>query len=514
MYSLSNRYKLYSWAWFALVVIIALLLYKDYGLTWDEPTQRNIGLAAYNYVKSGDMTYMQMMDKIYGVGFELPLIYLEKLFNLKDTRDIYQFRHLCYILFFSFACFIFFRLNLKLFQKVAIAIIPPLILLLSPRIFAHAFFNSKDIPFLGMYIICYYALLNYLLKSSYKNLIVLGVCAGLLINFRIMGIQFFATALFTIVLYLFQKKKLRFGIHFFLFAAVAALCLYATWPYLWHRPVKNFQSAYWLMSKFPWIGTMLFNGKVITPGQHLTEYLFTWMRITIPVLYIIMTFLGWIMFLFQAIRKPLRIFETPAKILGWVLIANAVAPVVAVLYLKSILYDDWRQLYFIYPSCILFIGYLFYYLEQWKPKISSIARLLCIVYMGYIGFLMIRLHPYEHIYFNETVSKKNGYIHNHYDQDYWGTSFYDGLQYILKHDNADTIPLFAFHDPLIRNILMLPEKDRKRFVFDHSMTEKRAKYYLTTFRFDYPDLIGTAHFQHVVYEIKRQGSPILRIWSH
>ena len=514
MYSLSIRYKLYSWAYFALVIIIGLLLYKDYGLTWDEPVQRGIGLAAYKYIHAGDRAYMEMYDKIYGVGFELPLIYLEKLFNLTDTREIFQFRHLINILFFSFTCFIFFRLNLKLFKKAHLAIIPTLILLRTPRIFAHAFFNSKDLPFLCMYIIGYYALFNYLLKSSYKNLIVLGLCAGLLINFRIMGILFFGTAFFTIVLYLLQKQKLRFGIHSLIFILVACCSLYATWPYLWEEPIKNFQQSWLLMSKFPWLGIMLFRGQVINPGEQLTNYLFTWIGITVPLLYLVMGFMGGTIFLFKVAQNPLKIFENPIKIMGFIFLLNAAAPIVAVLYLKSILYDDWRQLYFIYPACIVFIGYLFYYLNSWKPKLAKISGILCLVYFGYILVQMIQLHPYQQVYFNETVSKKEFYIYNHYDQDYWGASFYEALSYIVQTDQADTIPVFVFHDALIRNALLLLEKDRKRFIFSRNMTEKRAKYYITNFRFDYPDLIGTYHFKHIYYEIKRQNSTLLRVWSH
>lgn len=495
-------------------------MYKDYGISWDEPVQRGIGMEAYKYVHEGSRTYMQMHDKIYGVGFELPLIYLEKMFDLHDTREIFLFRHLANVMFFAFACFIFFRLNLKLFQKLSIAIIPTLILLLSPRIFGHAFFNSKDIPFLCMYIISFYALHNYLLRSSYKNLIVLGICAGLLINFRIMGVLFFVSALFLLFVYLMQQRKLKQLIHVCLFSIVAAVCLYATWPYLWEKPFLYFQNAFELMSKFPWKGTMLFKGEVIQPGQHLTKYLFTWMGITIPVLYLITAIAGMLIFGLKNVLKPKKIFENPMKLMGWVFMVNMLAPIAAVLYLKSVLYDDWRQLYFIYPCIVMFIGYFMYELHQWQPRLARISMLVCFIYMGYIGIQMVKLHPYEHVYFNELVPKKKNYLQEHYDLDYWGTSFYEGLTYIAKTDKSDTIPLFIFHDALRRNLMLLPEKDRNRFVFtqnnggEEGMAEKRSKYYLTTFRFDYIDIIGNSHYREVVYKVERQNSTLLRIWTH
>src|SRR5687767_11963081 len=115
--SLSIPQKLYSWIYFSLLLIVCLVLYKDYGISWDEPAQRLLGIDSYEYVHGGDKNYLESRDRVYGVGFEMPLIYLEKLMNLKDTRDIFLLRHFSYFFFFSFACFLFFRLNLKLFKK-------------------------------------------------------------------------------------------------------------------------------------------------------------------------------------------------------------------------------------------------------------------------------------------------------------------------------------------------------------------------------------------------------------
>jgi hypothetical protein len=514
MQTLSIRYRLFSWAYLLVIVLICIFLYKDYGISWDEPVQRGIGEAAYNYVTTGNRAYMQMHDKIYGVGFELPLIYLERLFHLTDSRDIFLFRHLANVLFFAFACFIFFRLNFKLFQHGWVAIIPTLMLVLTPRIFAHAFFNSKDLPFLCMYIISYYTLYNYLVKPRLMNLLLLAIAAGLLINFRIMGVLFLMSTVFVLAVSIVQQKKIKPAIHMGLFGLVAALSLYATWPYLWENPFNNFKNAFILMSKFPWHGTMLLNGEVISPGQHLVKYLIIWVGITIPILYLCAGLLGMVVFGVKNLRKPTTMFGSPMQLMGWVFMVNTLAPVVAVLVLKSVLYDDWRQLYFIYPGLVLFAGYLLYFLYQAKPRLARLSSGVFIIYMGFIGIQMYQLHPYEHVYFNEVVPKKKNYLQEHYDLDYWGTSFYEGLSYIAKTDPSDTIPIFLFHDALRRNWMLLPEKDRKRIVFLQTDGEKPSKYYLTTFRFDYIDIIGNSHYKNIVYTVERQNSTVLRIWTH
>lgn len=520
MYSLSLRHKLYSWIFFGILILIGIFLYQDYGLSWDEPVQRGIGIQAYNYATTGDQTYLRMYDKIYGVGFELPLILIEKKLGLEDSRDIFLMRHLVQVLFFAFACFVFFRMNLRLFGSLKIAIVPALILVFTPRIFGHAFFNSKDIPFLCMYIISFSALHRYLLKPGYWRLILLGVCAGLLINFRIMGILFFGSALVCFFVYLLKQRKFKFLIHALLFTCIAGLVLYATWPYLWIKPVESFKNSFLLMSKFPWQGSMLFRGMVIGPGEKLTQYLFWWILISVPVVYLILSGVGGVIFLGKNIRKPKQILDDPIRIMGWIFIINIIAPIAAVLYLRSILYDDWRQLYFIYPAMIVFVGYLLHFIEKWKPKFATVGSLICLMYISFIGFQMIRLHPYENVYFNEMVSHKKDYIQEHYDQDYWGTSFYEGLKHIAETDHSDTIRIFLFQDALKRNALLLPEKDRDRFVFmqnagtEEGVAEKASQYYLTNFRYDYIDIIGNSQFKNIDYTVARQNSTILRVWKH
>lgn len=522
MHSLSAPNKLASWIYFSIVIIVGLLLYKDYGISWDEPVQRGIGNAAYEYAVDGNKDYFKMKDKIYGVAFEIPLIFIEKKLDLKEPRDIFLMRHLVQVLFFAFGCFVFFRLNLRLFGNFKIAIIPTLMLLFSPRIFAHSFFNSKDIPFLCMYIISFSSLHQYLLNPNYLRLILLAVCAGLLVNFRIMGTLFFITAFGVVIYYWIQNRKLKFGIQLFVLVVVSALVLVGTWPYLWQKPLYDFVNSFKMMSKFPWHGALLFRGEMLAPGERLVEYLGGWILITVPILYLLSSFIGALFFLWKTIKKPKEMFANPMKIMGWVFIVNMLVPVAAVLYLHSILYDDWRQLYFIYPPIIIFTGYLIYYLQQWKPQVAKLSGMICICYIGYMGIQMIRLHPYQHVYFNEIVPRKKDYILLHFEQDYWGTGFYDGLKYLAKNDDSDSIKVFLFSDALRRNSLLLPEKDRKRFVFlqnegaekNSTKGEEESDYYITNFRYDPADLIGNSHFKTIVFEVRHQNSPIIRVWKH
>jgi hypothetical protein len=515
MYNLSVRHKLLTWLYFAILLVVCICIYKDFGLSWDETTQRNIGYHAYRYVFEGNTYYLNFPDNVYGVGHELPLVMIEKLLGLQDLRDIFLFRHLVNIVMFCFACFVFFRMNLKLFTYLKVAIFPTLLLIFTPRIFGHAFFNSKDIPFLCMYIFCFHALHNYLLKPQFKQLAILSILGGLLINFRIMGILFSVAVLGVLIIYLIREKKKKQLWHLGFYVLVAACVLFGTWPYLWTEPIAHLQNAFTAMSKFRWKGTYLLNGVVYHEGENIRNYLFRWMGITIPVAYLIIGFLGIIVFVFRTLWKPKRMLDHPSKIMGWVFLGHVIIPIAAVLYFKSVLYDDWRQLYFIYPAFLFFCGsFLLLFFEHFYKWFRRMAYVL-VAYMGFMIVQMVILHPYEHVYFNELVPHRKDFLQEHYDQDYWGTSFYDGLKFIARHDTSHGIvKVFYIQDAAQRNYWMLHNNLRSKIqMIPNSDYMDQCPYYLTNFRFDYTDSVGRNNFKEVVYEIKRQNSVILRIWK-
>ena len=75
-----------------------------------------------------------------------------------DTQTIYWRRHQLTFAFFAFSVFIFFLIGKKIFKDWKIGLLGSLFLIISPRIFAHSFYNPKDIPFLSAYIIAIYTL--------------------------------------------------------------------------------------------------------------------------------------------------------------------------------------------------------------------------------------------------------------------------------------------------------------------------------------------------------------------
>ena len=171
-------------------VITSLCINKDYGMSYDEPTQRDMGYVSYNYITIGDTALNSYIDRDHGVGFELPLVWIEKTLGYTDTRDIYLMRHQVSSLFFICSMFCGYLLALKLFKDKWLASLGYLMLVLHPRIFAHSFFNTKDVPFLAVFVIGLLFLWCAFNKKKVYRYVLFGIACGYAESILVMGVLF------------------------------------------------------------------------------------------------------------------------------------------------------------------------------------------------------------------------------------------------------------------------------------------------------------------------------------
>ena len=96
-----------------------------------------------------------------------------------------------------------------------------MILITTPRIFSHSFFNGKDILFLSLMVIASYYCLELIKKFSFKNILLACVFCAFATNIRIIGIYLpFLTCIFYFFLdnkFKTKKKINIFLAYFFLF---------------------------------------------------------------------------------------------------------------------------------------------------------------------------------------------------------------------------------------------------------------------------------------------------------
>jgi Dolichyl-phosphate-mannose-protein mannosyltransferase len=491
-------------------VLIAWFCFKDYGISWDEPIQREMGEVSYNYAFNGDKGLLTYGDQSHGVAFEMPLIFIERKLHITDTRKIYLMRHLATHLFFLLSVFCGYILALRLFKNQFIACLGFILLAFNPRIYAHSYFNTKDIPFLSALIIVFLVSQVAFEKNRTWWYVLLGIVTAYATSIRAMGIMIaLCISLFFIadMLNAFSKKEKTTAIlrNFAAFILVFCGFLYATWPILWSAPFHYFKEEFVSLSHILWHGYVLLDGVVYAGDKLPWFYVPLWFCVTIPVLWLIAGFAGTLLIAGSFIRKPATLLlNTPMR--NYLLYGICfVVPAVAVIVLHSVNYDDWRHVYFIYPAFVMLV--LFAINKFMTGKLKYIIGSACLLQVGLTSYFMVSAHPFQQVYFNELVSHKDEFLRYHYDLEYWGCADKQALEYIAAHDTANPIKVWLSLNPVVNNLMILPEATRNRFLLVDSAGG--PTYFMTNFRNHGNDY----NYPNVFYEIKVQNSTILRVYK-
>ncbi len=481
---------------FLIALFIGMHTYYDYGISWDEHWQREFGNISYNYVFKGDKTLLTYPYGYYGVGLELPLTCIEKWCNLTDTRDIYLMRHEAMHILFLFSALMGYFLVLRLFKNNVLASIGFLMFLLCPRIYAHSFFNSKDAGFLSVFLITL-SFAQYAFSKNKPSLIfVLGLLSGYSTSIRIMAfiLAIFIGGFLLLDLLAVRRKKKNTKpamINIGLFIGGFCLALYIAWPYLWVNPVHNFFYAYAQMSHFDWNASVLIDGDYEKTTNLPWSYFPRWFMITVPVLWLLAGVAGIWLVVRDFFKKPSDFLQNTTNRNFLLYMLCFFVPVLAVIMLHSIIYDDWRHLYFVYPSFVL-IG--MYAVNKLYIMLKGSLKLIVPVVFGIqaimlIGF-MVRNHPFQQVYFNELVSHDDEYLRKNFELEYWGASFKQALDHLVTTSKADTITIACnYDDPVTNNLMILPAKDRKRIKIVPVSQMAKAEFFVTNYRGhpeDYP----------------------------
>jgi len=504
----TNKIKNYQFIpvlFFSLYLIIGLLIFDDYGISWDEDVSRRNGLVSAQYIgevfafpffkkRDGIPDLKSYRDKDYGIFFEILLVTAEYYFDIKDTRSLYLLRHALTFLFLYGCSIAFYFLIYRVFKNWQIALFGSAMLILCPRIFAHSFFNSKDAIFMGFTILNILTMVFFLQEKRLYFAVIHGVCSAATIAVRITGIYLpVMTLAFVFILILIDLKRrnsieVRKSINsVMIFILFLCICTYIFWPYLWEDP-GNFFTAFENMKKFRWDSYVLYGSRFIKATDLPWHYSLIWMGITIPVTYISLFMIGSVCTFVISICKIRTIFTDKRLLLQTFFLILFTSPLLAVIYLKSVLYDGWRHLYFLYPAFVLVSCYGATILYTWF-KVVLFIKLSRTMQLGFITlaiatvflssiWAIVSYHPHQQTYFN-IIAGKN--LISRFELDYWGLSYKQALEYILKTDMASLIPIAVANKPGKLNVGFLPKNDRDRIKI---VSFNEAKYFLSNFRWE------------------------------
>ena len=438
----------------ALFLLVGLALAGDYGIHKDEPFQRSTAQANLNYIRgqADRILTHYYHDRVYGVAFELPLLLAERGLGLTDEQYIRRLRSLLIHLFFILGGYFCYRLAWRLFDNRGIALFALLIFLLHPRLYADSFINSKDLPFLSMFIIALYFLERAFRRDTVGAFILLGIAVALLTNLRIMGIMLFAAALGMRGLDLCyagnwpERKAILLTAG--MFALAAGLTWYAAAPYAWTHPVDYLAASLELTIHHPNVEWHLFQGARIYSTELPPQYNAVWFGITTPPLILLLGGVGIVAVLARGVARPGAVFRNNRLRLQGLLLACFLLPPAAAALLSSNQYYDWQHFYFLYaPFSLLAAGGL-----HWigpaiarrrplaKPVLPAGAYGLAGAGLGLIILAMTQIHPLQDLYFNFLVDRTTPeYLRTRYQFRSPNLSVEMALDYLRKRHPGETL---------------------------------------------------------------------------
>ncbi len=457
----------------ALYLSVALLTYKDFGLTWDEPVNYNKGVRTYEYLFNKKVDRIHLFNKANGatdVQDGSAFSHFGRLQNL-DGPSLYYYVH--YSAFYPMLLFIFnpdksidryhllniifalgvfvaaYGLIYRQYREQWIAILAPLFLFLTPRFIGDIPANPKDAPFAVLYFISCTAI--YCCASSKKlltKILCLGILLGITQNVRTVGVTLYGIVLLydTYAYYQDKRNHVHAGetwMQFFvreiqtvvLIGMVALFFSLLTWPYLGIKLIPSIQELLAIQRNYTWNETVLFEGSYVEATKLPGSYFTTWFAISTP-----------LMILVPALLSPFLIrkrFQHRLFVLFFLMI---VLNAIAYLLVRPVAYDGIRLFLFMVPpfSALAALAMIEYFRTGKNRLIKGIIGvLICINAVGVVKE-MIALHPYQYIYFNSLVGGLEG-AYKKYDTEYWGASYNEAINWLKENIATDENKIYKIY---------------------------------------------------------------------
>jgi len=519
---------------FVALFTAGLLIYKDFGVPIDESYQLQVAQKNHSYIFDGDPTLLSFKDRYYGVVFELPLFWASTRFTGPETVSA---RHLLLFLAFLASLVIFYFLSLRLFHNSWWGLLAVFTLAASPRIFSDAFYNSKDIAFMDVFILSIWTLVLAVdipekRKWLYTCVLVFvhALASSLLIGTRIAGVMIVPISVILLGianLRIDQSwRKILMIIAIYLIVTAGATVLF--WPVLWHDPLREFLNAFLQMSKYDVYGkAVLYLGQYYPSEALPWHYLPVWIAISTPIVLLAGFVIGieeWIRstILFSqgltenTLKKFGRWVSNPDT-LPWLAVAGwLVIPIISIYLFHSVLYNGWRHLFFIYPAIILFATHGFSSLHNWLSQLTGrrteitilIILVLAVGLFEPISFLS-RYHRYGTVYFNQLAGDPKT-LRQRFELDYWGLSYKEAIDYILVTDQSEKIPIYIADVSGLDYINSALTKSQKSRLMVLDSPDNGARFFIGNYTFHPADYYPTSR---VYYSINVRGTEIIVVYQ-
>lgn len=266
-----------------------------------------------------------------------------------------------------------------------------------------------------------------------------GILLGLTASIRILGP---VVGAFTLLYFLLRAGRRPLGA-MLVYAGIAILVMFLTWPYLWVDPFGNFWQVVRHMSSNPLTVLVLFGGQEYASTALPHTYLPTMMGLTLTETVWPIFSAGLVLAGARMLRKKMD-WRDFAVVMVWFFLFF-----IYVLITQPPMYDGFRHFLFILPPVFVTAGFFFETLSEWFQRAWVRWALLALAVLpGILG--IVRLHPYEYAFYNSYAGGQSG-VFRQYETDYWLTCYAEAMQ-PLNQRAAEKPVVYVLRQPALAAI--------------------------------------------------------------
>lgn len=428
----------------SVATLLAMLwMSKDFGVNPDAVYQSEYGAKSLDFyltLGKDDTAVLYKKEPIltnYGAFVEL---FPEAVHRITDY-NLFRTRHF-FNAFFSFFFILFASLIAARIAGWRAAILTTILLVVSPRLFAEAINNPKDLPFAAGYMCFIYYMIAFfeeLPAPSWKATVKLMLALAFALSVRIGGlivVGYFGIFLLIELWTTEMKSKFFSPINQPNFKELAKKGLFVLvfgyflgilfWPAGISSCFKKPFESLTTLSAFPVSIKTMFEGNWIWSNDVPWYYIPKYILISSPEVVLVFGIMG------------MCLFTQMSKVYNWrrlaLIVFSFVFPIFYIIYKKSPLYTGWRHSYFTYvPIAVLAAITIVYLIDTQKNKMAKygVIALVALGAMFPLKFIASN-YPNHYIYFNQLSGGINK-AYGEYEIDYYHHSIMSAAKWI--HQN-------------------------------------------------------------------------------
>lgn len=439
-------FDLASAAVVAIVFVLVLATFRDYGVTWDEDWHLEYGdqiLSWFLTFGADTSALCYRVDFLYGGGFDLLGAIARRLSPLPQHETMHLLGGLVGVLGLVGA----WRLAARLGGSAA-GFVAVVLLATTPVYYGHMFANPKDLPFAVGYVWALDALIEIVLRLPRvprRAWIRFAVLAGLAMGVRIAGILVlvYLGAVVLGVAWLRLRATggdlqaalrtlRRLGRPAALAMLGAWIVMVSTWPWALLDPVRRPWIALGRMSRFTLHDRkMLFAGETMRTIQPRWDYLPHYFALTIPLVTLALVLAAGVLVALACWRQRGSL-PRQQRNAALVLTAAIMAPPSYAIAMRSVVYDGLRHFLFVIPMLAVVAA-----LAAVSLPLARRRLLAAVLVVGGGAAVaktiadMRALHPNQYIWFNELIGGLPG-AYGKYDTEYYGGVYKEGFATLAR----------------------------------------------------------------------------------